>query len=181
MTPTPPSSKPSDPADPSLESGGAAGSAAMNLAVDAADASGAPPSAALAGADGGAGVGMGTAAVLGVLSSGASLVVSVLRSKVTALVLGPDGLGKAAEVLQIVTMANLPATMMTGPALVSSVAEAVRRDDRAEVERVARTAMTVALAASVAGGIVAVIAGTWLLPAPWGRRAWPFTILAAVA
>ena len=152
----------------------------MNLAVDAADAPGATP-AADAGAGATAGVGMGTAAVLGVLSSGTSLVVSILRSKVTALVLGPDGVGKAAEVLQIVTMANLPATMMTGPALVSSIAEAVRRDDRVEVERVARTAMTVALAASLVGGVVAVIAGYWLLPAPWGRRAWPFTLLAAVA
>ena len=181
MTPTSSSSKLSDPAEPSPESDGAARRADMNLAGDAVDASGAPPSVASTGAGGTEGVGMGTAAVLGVLSSGASLVVAVLRSKVTALVLGPDGLGKAAEVLQIVTMANLPATMMTGPALVSSVAEAVRRDDRVEVERIARTAMTVALAASLAGGVVAVIAGYWLLPAPWGRRAWPFTLLAAVA
>jgi enterobacterial common antigen flippase len=157
----------------------------MNLAVDAADAPLAPLASASAsasvGADATAEVGMGTAAALGVFSSAASLVFSVLRSKITALVLGPDGIGKAAEVLQIVTMANLPATMMTGPALVSSVAEAARRDDRVEVERIARTAMTMALAASIVGGIIAVIAGYWLLPAPWGRSAWPFTILAALA
>jgi len=125
--------------------------------------------------------GLGTAAALGVLTSGASLVFSILRSKVTALVLGPAGIGKVAEVMQIVSMANLPATMMTGPALVSGVAEAVRRGDRGEVERIARTATTVALGASILGGIIAVIAGYWLLPAPWGRSAWPFTILAAVA
>ena len=175
MTPTPPSSKLSEPAEPSPES------AEMNLAVDAAAAPGAPPSAASAEGAEGAAVGMGTAAALGVFSSGASLVFSVLRSKITALVLGPDGIGKAAEVLQIVTMANLPATMMTGPALVSSVAEAARRDDRVEVERITRTAMTVGVAASLVGGVVAVIAGYWLLPAPWGRSAWPFTLLAALA
>jgi PST family polysaccharide transporter len=151
----------------------------MDLATDATDASEAPavePS-----PDAPADVGMGTAAALGVLSSGASLVFSILRSKVTAIVLGPAGIGKVAEVMQIVSMANLPSTMMTGPALVSGVAEAARRGDRVEVERIARTATTVAVGASFVGGIIAVIAGYWLLPAPWGRSAWPFTLLAAAA
>lgn len=151
----------------------------MDIAVDDLAAPGAqpPPSA----GDDAPAIGMGTAAALGVLSSGASLVFSIVRSKVTAIALGPAGIGKVAEVMQIVTMANLPATMMTGPALVSGVAEAARRGDRVEVERIARTATTVAVGASIVGGIIAVVAGYWLLPAPWGRSAWPFTILAAAA
>ena len=176
MTPTSPSSKPGEPLAAAPDDGGPDDSSRMDLAVDVNGAPEAPP-AADAPVDGG----LGTAMALGVLTSGASLVFSILRSKVTALVLGPDGIGKVAEVMQIVSMANLPATMMTGPALVSGVAEAVRRDDRAEVERMARTATTVALGASIVGGIVAVIAGYWLLPAPWGKSAWPFTILAAIA
>ncbi len=148
----------------------------MDLAIDTTEARAAEPL-----PDAPADVGMGTAAALGVLSSGASLVFSIIRSKVTALVLGPAGIGKVAEVLQIVSMANLPSTMMTGPALVSGVAEAARRGDHVEVERIARTATTVAVGASLLGGVIAVIAGYWLLPAPWGRSAWPFTILAAAA
>jgi O-antigen/teichoic acid export membrane protein len=152
----------------------------MDIAVDdlGAPAAPAPPGAA---EDAPAAVDMGTAAALGVISSGASLVFSIIRSKVTALTLGPAGLGKVAEVLQIVSMANMPATMMTGPALVSGVADAARRGDRGEVERIARTATTVVVGASILGGIIAVIAGYWLLPEPWGRSAWPFTILAAAA
>jgi PST family polysaccharide transporter len=151
----------------------------MDIAVDDLAAPGAlPPDE--AGNDAPA-VDMGTAAALGVLGSGVSLVLSIVRSKVTALVLGPAGLGKVAEVMQIVTIANLPATMMTGPALVSGVAEAARRGDRAEVERIARTATTVAIGASILGGTIAVVAGFGVLPAPWGRSAWPYTVLAAAA
>jgi O-antigen/teichoic acid export membrane protein len=151
----------------------------MDLALDVIEpaAASSPPADAVDGAP--AAVDMGTATALGVLSSGVSLALSIVRSKVTAIALGPAGLGKVAEVLQIVTIANLPATMITGPALVSSVADAARRGDRAEVERIARTATTVAVGASVVGGIIAVVAGYWLLPAPWGHSAWPFTILAA--
>ncbi len=152
----------------------------MELAVDDIGAPGAQPPAE-AGEGAPAAVSMGTAAALGVVSSGASLLFSIVRSKVTALTLGPEGIGKVAEVMQIVTMANLPAAMMTGPALVSSVAEAARRGDSAEVERIARTATTVVVGASILGGIIAVVAGYWLLPAPWGKSAWPFTILAAAA
>jgi PST family polysaccharide transporter len=152
----------------------------MDLAVDVIEPAAAPPPPEAVD-EAPAPVGMGTAAALGVLTSGASLVFSIVRSKVTAIVLGPAGIGKVAEVMQIVTMANLPATMMTGPALVSGVAEAARRGDRVEVERIARTATTVAVGASILGGIIAVVAGYWLLPPPWGRSAWPFTILAALA
>src|SRR5262249_50033767 len=75
-------------------------------------------------------MGIGSAALLGLIGAAAGVGFSIARSKVTALVLGPDGFGKAAQILQIVAVANLPATMVTGPALVSSVAEATRRGDR---------------------------------------------------
>jgi enterobacterial common antigen flippase len=172
MTSRSPSSKPS-------ERPAAGDAPSMDLAIEASPLAVAEPDEAAAPAP--PAIGIGTAAALGVLSSGASLVFSILRSKVTAVVLGPAGIGKSAEVLQLVSIGNLPATMMTGPALVSSVAEAARRGDRAAVERIARTAAAVALVASAAGGVLAVVAGLWLLPAPWGRGAWPLTLLAAAA
>ena len=180
MTPTSSSSKHGEPLVAAPSDAAQDSSSRMDLALDVIEpASAPPPPEAVDEAP--AAVGMGTAAALGVISSGASLVFSIVRSKVTAIALGPAGIGKVAEVMQIVTMANLPATMMTGPALVSGVAEAARRGDRVEVERIARTATTVAVGASILGGIIAVVAGYWLLPPPWGRSAWPFTILAAAA
>src|SRR5262249_16065964 len=126
-------------------------------------------------------IGIEAGALLGVVGAGAGLLGTVVRSKVTALVLGPDGMGKSAQVLQLVAFANLPVAMVTGPALVSAIAEARGRGDHAAIARIVRTAVTVVLVVSSLTGLLAVLAGVWILPAPWGRGAWPLTLFAAVA
>src|SRR5262245_20302493 len=85
-------------------------------------------------------MGIGSAAALGLIGAAAGLGFTILRSKVTAVILGPEGFGKAAQILQLVTVANLPATMVTGAALMSSVAEASKRGDREAIARIVRTA-----------------------------------------
>jgi hypothetical protein len=47
--------------------------------------------------------------------------------------------------------------------------------------RIIRAATTLVLIVSGAGGLLAVLAGFFLLPAPWGPRAFPLTLLAALA
>jgi hypothetical protein len=126
-------------------------------------------------------LGIEEGAMLGIIGAGAGLIFPILRSKVTAIVLGPAGMGKAAQILQLVTMANLPVTMITGPALVSSVAEAKGRGDHAAIARIVRTATTVVLAVSTLTGLLAVLLSRWMLPSSWGRSAWSLTLLAATA
>jgi PST family polysaccharide transporter len=123
---------------------------------------------------------MGEAASLGLVGSAASILASVARSKVTAIVLGPIGIGKMAEIQQLVTLANVPAGMVLGPALVTRLAEARRTGDRTAAESAAQTAVAVALVLSAAGAIIATLSGLWLLPKPWGRDAWPLTLIAGV-
>src|SRR5262245_5525926 len=98
-----------------------------------------------------------TGALLGVISSGASLLFTILRSKITALYLGPAGMGRSAQILQLVAMVNIPVTMVTGPALVSGLAEAKGRGDRAQMAQIIRTAITVALSISTLTGLLAVV------------------------
>jgi antigen flippase len=126
-------------------------------------------------------LGIEAGALLGIIGSGAGLVFSILRSKITAIVLGPAGMGQSAQILQLVAMANLPVGMVTGPALVSGIAEARGRGDHAAIARIVRTATTVVIAVSTLTGLIAVLVGLWTLPAPWGRGAWPLTLLAATA
>jgi PST family polysaccharide transporter len=114
------------------------------------------------------------------IASLASAVFSILRSKVTAVALGPAGIGITAEIQQLVTLANVPTSMMLGPALVSGVAEARARGDFDKVSRLYASAWTGVLVVSGVAGVLAVVAGYFFLPDPWGRRLWPLTILAAV-
>jgi PST family polysaccharide transporter len=124
---------------------------------------------------------IGVAAALGLISSLSNLVFSIVRSKVAAVRLGPIGLGKSAEILQLVTLANTPANLILGAPVVSGIAEAQRLDDRDAVHDIVFTARLVVLGACTAAAIVSVIGGRWLLPASWGPSAWPLTLLASVA
>jgi O-antigen/teichoic acid export membrane protein len=113
-------------------------------------------------------VGIGLAAVLGFISSGATAVLSIARSKVTAVVLGPVGVGMTAEVNQIVTMVMAPVSLASGPALIGAVAEGRASGDEAGVARAYQTATTVTVLVATVGIVLCVAVGSMLLPKPWG-------------
>src|SRR4051812_9571362 len=93
-----------------------------------------------------------SAAVLSLITSASALGLSVARSKVTAVYLGPTGVGMAAEILQLVTLLTTPAGMITGAALVSSLAAARGKNDSAAANHVLRSAITAGAVATLVGG-----------------------------
>jgi len=103
-----------------------------------------------------------TAAFLGIVASAATVLSSVVRSKVTAVYLGSAGLGRSALVLQFFQLAVVPLGMVTGPALVASLssAYAAREDDRAQ--RIYDTTLSMLSVASlvtfVVGCVVSIVA-----------------------
>lgn len=123
--------------------------------------------------------GMGEAVALGAVSSITNILGTVLRSKVTAVWLGPEGVGRMAEILQFVSLANLPATLLTGPALLSALAKARADGDSDAAARIIRTTASVVLSLVAVGGIVSMVLGVVLLP--WTRHAWPLLVLAAAS
>ncbi len=123
---------------------------------------------------------IGTAAVLGAVASAGTAALGIVRSKVTALVLGPTGIGMTAEILQITTLFTAPAAMFTGPAFVAAVARARADQDRTSVTRLYFGAFSGALLLSGIGGAAAILASRLLLPDPWGPAVWPLMVLSAV-
>jgi O-antigen/teichoic acid export membrane protein len=130
--------------------------------------------------DGAPAMSIGVAALLGLVSSVATAFLAIARSKVTALVLGPVGIGMSAEITQLVTMANAPVGLTSGPSLIGAVAEAREKKDPAGVDAAYQTSLTGTLILSVVGGLAAVLMGFWLLPEPWGASVWPLTALGAM-
>src|SRR5215831_4306123 len=84
----------------------------------------------------GAGLTIGSAAMLGLVGSLANVGLAVVRSKVTATTIGPVGFGKVAEMNQIVSLANVATTAMTGVLLVNQLAQARAARDDGEERRV---------------------------------------------
>jgi PST family polysaccharide transporter len=154
--------------------------AAIGLATDEQTAARAPDA---RGTDGASATGMtiGRAAVLGMVTTLGSAALSMSRSKVTAVFLGPAGIGRVAEILQLVTLANTPGALLVGPALLAAVANAARSDDHVAARSVLNTAVLAVAITSTLGCVIATLAGFWVLPAAWGPAAWPLTALGGVA
>ncbi|MCI0672887.1 MAG: polysaccharide biosynthesis C-terminal domain-containing protein, partial [Myxococcaceae bacterium] len=120
------------------------------------------------------------AAFLGAISSGVSLALTVLRSKVAALVLGPIGLGMAAEVTQYVFLMTTPAAVVSGTALSSGLAEAQGRKDTSSSRRIYSTALTALFLLALVGGTLSIFVCGLVLGPELGHGVWLFALLAAV-
>lgn len=131
---------------------------------------GAPKAAAAVEADPGA-QDLGKAAMLGLLASAATIALGIARSKVTATVLGPEGLGKSSYVLQLFQLVAAPTAMLTGPVLVTALTRAIRDGDREGGERAFDTALTLLLTAGALLVLAAGLAGLGALPAAWSHEA----------
>lgn len=67
-------------------------------------------------------VSLGRAAGLGAVTSVVALATAIVRSKASALFLGPSGVGMAAELQQIATLSLVPLNALSGPALLTALA-----------------------------------------------------------
>src|SRR5260221_6382503 len=122
---------------------------------------------------------IGSAAFLGLAASAATIVFSIARAKTTALVLGPEGVGITAEILQIVTLAQAPAAIFSGAALVSRLSAARADDDEKTIGTIYSGACILSFGVAAVAGVGAVAAGVFVLPSPWARQGWSLTALAA--
>lgn len=86
---------------------------------------------------------------LGVLTSAGKLLSGLIRSKVTAVVLGASGLGTIAEIQQVVQVAMVPTTFATGPALLDALSSAKESGNRERAAKVYQAAVTLSLLASM--------------------------------
>jgi O-antigen/teichoic acid export membrane protein len=104
----------------------------------------------------------------GLVVSAATALVAILRAKVVAVWLGAPGLGLVAEVLQVVTLATLPATLVAGPALVRALAPLARDGADAAAVAEAQRAYDAAWTTALALGAVGVALAALWAPAAWG-------------
>ena len=89
----------------------------------------------------------------------------VIRSKVIALNLGPEGLGVFAATQQLVTLCTGIATVASGPALIRWLVNARMDSSGREAQRGTASALMLALYLSSAGAIVAVAISPWAVAA----------------
>ncbi len=121
-------------------------------------------------------------AMVSVFASALNVVVSIARGKVTAVILGPHGLGQAAEISQVIATAFVPLSLIGGPALVTALARALTRPEGERSpakQRIIDTVSTVVILAAVPL-TVAVVAASWGLFPSWRSQAVLYTALAAL-
>ncbi|MFO0594770.1 MAG: hypothetical protein U0228_05685 [Myxococcaceae bacterium] len=106
-------------------------------------------------------------ALMGFITSGLAVVLSMVRSKLVAVEVGPVGVGIVAEVTQLLTFVGVIATVANSPALLKWISESIRDRDFARLERGVGTAIVLALGLSGVATLGCVIAGPWFLPSGW--------------
>lgn len=108
---------------------------------------------------------LGSAAALGAVASVASILASIIRSKVAAIYLGPEGVGIVAEIQQLTTLALVPAAALVGPALIQALANEAKSDEEPRSIRASLTWLAIA-AATIGIGVSAL--SSFVLPSNWG-------------
>ena len=116
-------------------------------------------------------------ALLGVASA-ATVVAAILRAKVLAHLLGPEGTGLLAQLSTLTAMLVPLATLGFGNGVTSMIAAARAKGDFLLAERVRSTALTLSWLAGVTLAILAAIASPWLADALYHDRAWTWVVLA---
>jgi O-antigen/teichoic acid export membrane protein len=90
------------------------------------------------------------------IASALGMLLAIARSKTTALVMGPDGLGQVAEINQVLSVVFVPFGIINGVALVRSVGQV--RGDPAALQRVYDSFASLVMAAGVVLVPVATVA-----------------------
>ncbi len=121
----------------------------------------------------------GYAAFLGLVSAGLSALLSAVRAKVNAVVLGPAGIGLAAEINQLVALAFVPVNILNGPALVATTADAAARNDEAALIAARRSALLCIGISSIVAIALSTLAGHWII-ASHGQNTWQLVLLSGL-
>ena len=100
-------------------------------------------------------------AILG-LGSAATVVAAILRSKILAAWLGPEGTGVLAQLAGLTAVLVPLATLGAGNGVVTMIAEARARGDMAKVRRITRTATTLAWTVGLGLALLAALSSPWL-------------------
>lgn len=115
-------------------------------------------------------------AILG-LGSVATVVAAILRAKILAHWLGPEGTGVLAQLASLTAVLVPLGTLGAGNGLVAMIADARAKGDDARVRGLERTALT--LAWIVGGGLAlcAVVASPWLADGIYHDRAFAWAVI----
>jgi len=119
-------------------------------------------------------------ALLG-LGSVATVVAAILRAKVLAALLGPQGTGLLAQLSTLTAVLVPLATLGMGNGITAMIAEARGRGDAFLVRRVRTTALTLSGLTGLTLALLAALASPWLADALYHDRAWTWVVLAGAA
>ena len=100
-------------------------------------------------------------AILG-LGSAATIVAAILRAKILAAWLGPEGTGVLAQLAGLSAVLVPLATLGAGNGVVTLIAEARGRGDMARVRRITRTITTLAGTAGLALALLTALLSPWI-------------------
>jgi len=118
---------------------------------------------------------------LGLVTSAATAIVAVVRSKVVAIALGPAGVGMAAEINQVITITNIPAALAGGPTLIKAVArESTGKASPGEAQLAYDAAISIGMLGSCLAIPVAVLITYLTLPPNWGGSTSTLTTIGGV-
>lgn len=119
-------------------------------------------------------------AILG-LGSAASVVAAILRAKILAAWLGPEGTGVLAQLASLTAVLVPIGTLGVGNGLVAMVAEARGRGDIARVRALERTALTLAWAAGGGLALLGAVASPWIAAGIYRDRALAWAVVLGAA
>jgi PST family polysaccharide transporter len=119
-------------------------------------------------------------ALLG-LGSAATVVAAILRAKVLAALLGPQGTGLLAQLSTLTAVLVPLATLGMGNGVTAMIADARARGDAFLARRVRTTALTLSWLTGLTLALIAALASPWLADVLYHDRAWTWVVLVGAA
>lgn len=109
--------------------------------------------------------GIARAAAFALITAGSTTGLAIVRSKVTASLLGPEGLGVISQYLQVAGLAFVPMAIVSGASFVSRAAPAWRERSASGLRSAVSTATSVSVAVGIVCLAATVLLGLTALPA----------------
>jgi enterobacterial common antigen flippase len=113
--------------------------------------------------------------------SAATVVAAILRAKVLATWLGPQGTGVIAQLATLTAVLVPLATLGIGNGVVALIAEARGKGDLARVARIERTAHSLTWGIGGSLAVITALASPWLAPAILEGRAYAWVVVVGAA
>jgi O-antigen/teichoic acid export membrane protein len=119
-------------------------------------------------------------AILGI-GSIAAVVAAILRAKILAAWLGPEGTGTLAQLSTLTAVLVPLATLGIGSGVVSMIAEARARQDFEKIRRVEAAARTIAWGLGGALALLAIVLSPWLASGIYRNPAYAWAVMLGAA